>query len=286
MSDDLLFGDDDENATSRWGKLLEKHLSPDTNTTNVVIPFTRPEPGIIDETTPIASVGNLKHYEFGNAAGNKALQGVPFAAKLKDSDVIPGEYEGGFKLWNCAGDLVNALSERNINLSGLKVCETGCGHGLPGMYAVQKGAALVCFQDFNSEVLQRLTIPNLLLNFPQEEAQVANRVAFWAGDWLGFVSDQFDVQFDVILGTDVLYNERAIARWFAFVLQHLKKGPESVVYVGSKTFYFGCGGGMEELEQLVAHHNASDPCKLKVDVLCTIQEDAVQRQVLALKWLL
>ena len=36
---------------------------------------------------------------------------APYASDLRASDLIPGVYEGGFKLWECAVDLSRFLAE-------------------------------------------------------------------------------------------------------------------------------------------------------------------------------
>ncbi|PQQ04170.1 histidine protein methyltransferase 1 homolog [Prunus yedoensis var. nudiflora] len=46
------------------------------------------------------------------------------------------------------------------------IFQLGCGHGLPGIFACLEGAAAIHFQDFNAEVLQYLTIPNVNSNVP------------------------------------------------------------------------------------------------------------------------
>jgi len=86
---------------------------------------------------------------------------------LEDStDLVTGVYEGGLKIWECSEDLVRFLSKTfQDKLSGAKVLELGCGAGLPGVYAFSKGAS-VDFNDYNAEVLDEITIPNVLLNVP------------------------------------------------------------------------------------------------------------------------
>lgn len=83
------------------------------------------------------------------------------------SDVIPGTYEGGFKLWEGAQDLVqlvcsladgpwkkaeqdcsnvkcaDALQSVPRRLAGKRVLELGCGHGLPGVACLLAGASVV-----------------------------------------------------------------------------------------------------------------------------------------------
>lgn len=94
--------------------------------------------------------------------------------------------------------------------------QIGCGHGLPGILAclevkyvfcqstvvqdcwcenvslcqvphlLHQGAAAVHFQDFNAEVLQCLTIPNVKANLSEKSPSLntnAAEVRFFAGDW-------------------------------------------------------------------------------------------------------
>ena len=56
-------------------------------------------------------------------------------ADSSHSDLIPAVYEGGMKIWECSGDLVEYLGKKSrddLDLSGKRVLEVGCGAGLPG----------------------------------------------------------------------------------------------------------------------------------------------------------
>ena len=57
------------------------------------------------------------------------------------------------------------------------VIELGCGHGLPGIAAAYRGAASVVFADYNPEVLETLTAPNVLANTPDIIAAAAANAA-------------------------------------------------------------------------------------------------------------
>ncbi|KAG6664028.1 hypothetical protein CIPAW_02G063400 [Carya illinoinensis] len=113
---------------------------------------------------------------------------------LSNSDLVPGKYEGGLKLWEGSLDLVKALCSEvkngNLSFCGKRVLELGCGHGLPGVFACLEGAAVVHFQDFNAEVIRFLTIPNVNANLLEKnQPSVANlsnyggELRFFAGDW-------------------------------------------------------------------------------------------------------
>jgi hypothetical protein len=123
----------------------------------------------------------------------------------ESSDLIKGVYEGGFKTWECSIDLVEYMATgmtADESLVGKKIMELGCGSGLPGIFALsQCGAARVDFQDYNMDVLTKITMPNVLLNvLPQvlEEARngqfehelnmselASVNTSFWSGDWQG-----------------------------------------------------------------------------------------------------
>lgn len=64
---------------------------------------------------------------------------------LTTSDLQAGVYEGGFKLWECSLDLVKYVelmlrdSQTPFRMPR-KVMELGCGHAIPGIHALQRGA--------------------------------------------------------------------------------------------------------------------------------------------------
>ena len=79
-------------------------------------------------------------------------------------DLIPGQYEGGLKLWECSIDLVNYFLGRT-DLHRGSVLELGCGHGLPGVAAMLKGCRPVVFSDFNDNVRFQQRFCGLLYDF-------------------------------------------------------------------------------------------------------------------------
>lgn len=74
------------------------------------------------------------------------------------SDLQAGIYEGGFKTWECAHDLVEFLERTNQSFDGFKICELGCGSALPSCAALRTRLqssstqpTTLILQDFNKE---------------------------------------------------------------------------------------------------------------------------------------
>lgn len=100
----------------------------------------------------------------------------------KESDIIPGVYEGGYKVWECSVDLTTLLLQNQSSLPELTTCrviELGCGHGFPGVAALKLGCKRVVFSDLNAEVITAVTWPNIFLNC----RDIMDRVECYSGDW-------------------------------------------------------------------------------------------------------
>ena len=144
------------------------------------------------------------------------------SSELAKSDLVSNVYEGGFKLWECAVDLAGFLAELPDAELGPahRVLELGCGHGLPGLVALRRGAQ-VDFVDYNVEVLQQLTIPNAVAAEADQQGAdalgdlervlgaLAGRARFFSGDWCGLLGGESPAHaaYDVILTSDTLYTE-------------------------------------------------------------------------------
>eukprot|EP01059_Diplonema_ambulator_P026315 TRINITY_DN4357_c0_g1_i1.p1 TRINITY_DN4357_c0_g1~~TRINITY_DN4357_c0_g1_i1.p1 ORF type:complete len:286 (+),score=85.94 TRINITY_DN4357_c0_g1_i1:734-1591(+) len=207
-----------------------------------------------------------------------------FGKELKHTDIINGVYEGGFKLWSCAGDLTKYMSE-NIDVAGKTVVEAGCGHGVPGISALKLGANKVVFQDYNKEVLKLLTVPNILMNMqgnpPTGDKLVAN-CEFWSGDWGEMAASPVPLSADIILTTDTLYTVHATKQLVKFISQYLAY-PDGVAYVGSKTMYFGCGGGTTELQAVLEQEVGDRRLVMKTVKKITDGMDN-DRELIAVTW--
>jgi len=187
-------------------------------------------------------------------ADTERERSVALAAAVNESrDVLPGVYEGGFKLWECSVDLLHYLHDAVVPLAGKKVAEYGCGMGMPGLFALLSGASHVHLQDYNKEVLLYLTIPAVKSNVAaQAEAgkEVTGTVEYMAGDWTLVQEnlEEREQQYDVILTTDTLYCTTAHAALCSLIKATL--APGGAAYVAAKSYYFGVGGSVYEFQEL------------------------------------
>lgn len=252
------------------------------------------------EEIPISG-GNLciKHVSDSNVEENlKGRQDVSgndiLTAAENSTDLIPLVYEGGLKIWECSIDLVEYLLESQVGFHGKLVMEIGCGAGLPGIYALLQGAE-VHFQDYNDDVIEYVTIPNVLMNLAQQPKQCQSETAsfgllqtarkccrFFSGDW-GSVVDFInpgqvnEMMYDVILTSETIYAVESHVKLYNVIKRHLKE-PNGMAYVAAKTHYFGVGGGTRSFEKLVKMDGVFDVS------VCKVYTAGVQREILCMRY--
>ena len=175
----------------------------------------------------------------------KTYQNVQTYVPKNDSvpiEVVPGVYEGGFQLWECTLDLLEYM--KSLDFNGKSVFELGCGRGLPGIYAAMNGASKVVLQDFNKDVIEELTIPNVMLN------QVHSENVIYSADSWDKIPSTFPAQsFDVVLAAETIYRKEDLPSFIA-AFTHLVK-PTGIVVVAAKRMYFGLSGSVFDLIELV-----------------------------------
>ncbi|XP_030846517.1 histidine protein methyltransferase 1 homolog [Strongylocentrotus purpuratus] len=212
------------------------------------------------------------------------------------SDLLPSVYEGGLKVWECSLDLVQYLQDLDpISFSGQTILELGCGAGLPGIYTLMKGAT-VHFQDYNEEVLELLTIPNVQLNTIPEVYK--EKCHFLAGDW-SLVQDLLMQEgtgifslvllfliscmcitcsrYDVILTSETIYSLDSQPRLYNIIRSLLK--PNGKVFLAAKTHYFGVGGGTRQFEDFVREKGEFEIESIKVI------SQGVRREILEMRFI-
>ncbi|BFF95771.1 histidine protein methyltransferase 1 homolog [Drosophila madeirensis] len=173
------------------------------------------------------------------------------------SDLITGVYEGGAKIWECTDDLLLYLSENyeDSYWKDKRVLDLGCGSGLLGIYALQCGAK-VDFQDYNKDVLEQITIPNVMLNVQADLSDddklafVEDNTSFYSGDWSHFAQLTLDTEkYDLILTSETIYNIENQQKLLDTFSSRLKA--DGTVLVAGKSHYFGVGGGLEQFVDVI-----------------------------------
>merc|ERR1712224_355564 len=106
-------------------------------------------------------------------------------------------------VWPSAELLSQWLMENSEVVIGKDVLEVGAGPGLVGLLAAAMSARRVVLTDCNQEVLQLLR-SNVKNNGVEGNAEIMEF------DWeMEGASDSIGAQFDVVLGSDVVYSQSA-----------------------------------------------------------------------------
>ncbi|KAH8353251.1 hypothetical protein KR084_009803 [Drosophila pseudotakahashii] len=219
---------------------------------------------------------NAKETEVGNATIKHLVAGfllddIKAQSDLQDldirksednhSDLIAGVYEGGAKIWECTDDLLLYLSEKHEDSfwKDKRVLDLGCGSGLLGIYAIKNGAR-VDFQDYNKDVLEYITYPNILLNVDEtltdeEKLDFLDKnTSLYAGDWSHFAQLTKEVEkYDLILTSETIYNIENQKKLLDTFAGRLKS--DGIVLVAAKSHYFGVGGGLEQFSAKIKQGN-------------------------------
>lgn len=229
------------------------------------------------ESISLVSGGQDRHHA-GSSPVNQILRVREESSSFQDrnTDLVPGVYEGGLKVWECSIDLCRYFYLNNIVIQG-HILELGCGHGLPGIWLLKQAISksernsvncFVTFSDYNEFVIKDVTVPNVAINIrdscsggmdSMNESNQIDRLlnentAFGSGDWM-VMSDLLigkDTEmppavprnglFDCILASETTYSENAAIETAELLSKHLKPGT-GVAYISSKRYYFGVGGG-------------------------------------------
>ncbi|NXN24987.1 MET18 methyltransferase, partial [Nycticryphes semicollaris] len=210
-------------------------------------------------------------------------EGIVSRSISSHSDLIPGVYEGGLKIWECTFDLIDYFSEAEIRFTNKTVLDLGCGAGLLGIVALKGKAGQVHFQDYNSTVINEITLPNAVANCTGEGSRVGSRgggktheppskrpkkaegspdgltkCRFFSGEWsevsqLLFSCSKPFSKYDIILTSETIYNPDHYGALHDTLAQLLDKNGR--VYLASKVHYFGVGGGIYLFEKFVEERN-------------------------------
>ena len=210
-------------------------------------------------------------------------EGIVSKSVSSHSDLIPGVYEGGLKIWECTFDLIDYFSEAKMQFANKTVLDLGCGAGLLGIVALRGKAEKVHFQDYNSTVIDEITLPNAVANCINEGSRmssgdnrktskppskrpkkaeclpdVLSKCRFFSGEWsevsqLLLSSNKPFSKYDIILTSETIYNPDYYSALHDTLAQLLDKNGR--VYLASKAHYFGVGGGIYLFEKFIEERN-------------------------------
>ncbi|XP_009937552.2 histidine protein methyltransferase 1 homolog isoform X1 [Opisthocomus hoazin] len=210
-------------------------------------------------------------------------EGIVSKSVSSRSDLIPGVYEGGLKIWECTFDLIDYFSEAEIHFANKTVLDLGCGAGLLGIVALRGKAEKVHFQDYNSTVIDEITLPNVVANCINEGSRMGSgdhrktskpplkrpkkaecspdaltKCRFFSGEWskvseLLLSSNEPFLKYDIILTSETIYNPDYYSALHDTLAQLLDKNGR--VYLASKVLYFGVGGGIYLFEKFIEEKN-------------------------------
>ena len=195
------------------------------------------------------------------------------------TDLVPGVYEGGLKIWEGSCDLLNYLCTGKVDFNDARVLELGCGAGLPGILAMLQGASCVAFQDYNPGVLHLYTIPNVLANTTKKSMP---SVTFFSGDWTNLVTyinpdDKVTLKYDIVLTSETIYCVDSQPKLLELIKKHVKPCTGRAL-IAAKSHYFGVGGSMEMFKMLVRKDGF-----FKYSVCMTVTQCSVPREVILLE---
>ncbi|XP_067835134.1 EEF1A lysine methyltransferase 3-like [Heptranchias perlo] len=128
-------------------------------------------------------------------------------------------------IWEAGLVLCRFFEKENINFSGKKMIELGSGTGILGILAIRLGGDVTLTD--KPEVLNQIEL-NVANNVP---SSIIHRSKVSALSW-GENHDQFPTDYDIILGSDIVYKKREF-QLLRNTLQHLSS-QNTIIYICSK----------------------------------------------------
>ncbi|XP_074078078.1 histidine protein methyltransferase 1 homolog [Macrotis lagotis] len=240
----------------------------------------------VTEVIPDLQHGNLSVVKMTLLKDNSCGEDIISKSLSSHSDLITGIYEGGMKIWECTFDLLAYLTDEEVQFAGKRVLDLGCGAGLLGIIALKGKAKEIHFQDYNSTVIDEITIPNVIVNsnFECEDDEISepdlkrrrnanpaqqllSKCRFFSGEWYEFsklvLSSKKDfAKYDIILTSETIYNPSYYSPFHQTLSNLLDENGQ--VFLASKAHYFGVGGGVHLFQKFIEERNVFETRTLKI----------------------
>ncbi|KAM8999334.1 histidine protein methyltransferase 1 homolog [Sarcophilus harrisii] len=237
------------------------------------------------EVIPYLQDVNLSVVKMSFLKDNSCGEDIVSKSLSSHSDLITGIYEGGLKIWECTFDLLAYLADEEVQFAGKRVLDLGCGAGLLGIIALKGKAKETHFQDYNSTVIDEVTIPNVIINstfeFEDEISepdlkkrrnsnptqQHLTKCRFFSGEWYEFSkfvlnSKKAFAKYDIILTSETIYNPSYYNAFHQTLANLLDESGQ--VFLASKAHYFGVGGGIHLFQKFIEEKNVFETRTLKI----------------------
>ncbi|KAI5813069.1 hypothetical protein BZA77DRAFT_322318 [Pyronema omphalodes] len=188
-------------------------------------------------------------------------------------------WECSIDLSNYLSEVFTANQSEDNNRT--KILELGCGSALPSLMIFRqmlenKQSGVLVLADYNLDVIKLVTLPNIVLcyavykglitgeekgdfdvyelfsaeGFQAELKELGIEMVFlegaWGADMVGLLKETTtgDGKFDLVLGSETIYEPETAGRFTDVVLEAL--GQNAKALVAAKKIYFGVGGGVDD----------------------------------------
>ena len=140
--------------------------------------------------------------------------------KIKEQTLFKADGGEGLHLWEASIVLSRYVLKHKSMLENKKIIELGCGCGLLGISILKEiPVEQYTFSDYNSSVLNNLK-ENLKINgIPLKE----NKIGIKQDDWKNY-ENMAPSQYDVVIGTELIYKGGAILELSKVINKILKPG--------------------------------------------------------------
>ncbi|XP_038152162.1 histidine protein methyltransferase 1 homolog [Cyprinodon tularosa] len=297
---------EEKEGDQKYAEVEDKSSAGPVKEAKEHLPPLDPQFLLTDAVFETVTIGTLPPLHFLNetvfertASEREDVEKILSCREEKNSDLISGVYEGGLKVWECTYDILELIEKEGETFRGKAVLDLGCGAGLLGILALKRGARMVLFQDYNSTVIEQLTVPNVFLNCQEDDEvesdgekkgkgkgkkqeedgcaekgkddsnanspppkkrvtdlskhSLLEKCHFYSGDWRTFLplvlKRKPQPKFDIIFTSETIYNTCYYPALHETLHQLL--APGGLVYLATKSHYFGVGGGLHLFETFV-----------------------------------
>jgi predicted nicotinamide N-methyase len=164
------------------------------------------------ETVDGSSIDILQLVDF-EAAVDKLITYLQLAGR---NDILPEDCPYFGQIWAASRSLATEVSR--LDLKGKTSLEVGCGLALPSIIAAKKGAICAAI-DIHPDVFA-------FIEATLEKNALPGAINFRRENWTQFTADE---KFDLILGSDILYENQHPSNIAEFLIRNLRPNGVAII---------------------------------------------------------